>query len=353
LDLARDSLRVLSTPIEKAVRGVSDVADQAVALRQKSRFLSAPDAFHQVLRKAEDAANGKKVPFVTTGLARLDEALGGLHPGNYIVYAGRPGMGKSALALRTALRASLPCQEAPDGRPVLFFSLEMQQSELLERAACEIDFDRHPNDPLSYSWFRKGALKHHQIERAARAGQYITPNLSIFDRGGMSITDMTAVAVQHAKQAKTMGVVIIDHIHMAAAGDRYKGSKVQEVTETSKGVKALAKLLDWPVVALAQLNRGVETREDRRPGLSDLRESGSIEEDADAVIGLYREAYYVQKKMPAAREHDPRWNEWLADFQPVRNVLELAVLKNRHGEETTLKLFCDMRASAIRDEAPR
>jgi len=352
LDLARDSIRVLSTPVEKALRGVAEVGDQALALRQKSRFTTAPDAFDEMVRRAEDAANGKTVPFVTTGLDRLDEALGGLHAGNYIVYAGRPGMGKSALGMRTALRASLPCQQAPEGRPVVFFSLEMQQGELLERAACEIDYDRNWRDPISYSWLRNGRVKLHHVERIARTRDAITTNLSIYDRGGMTIADMAAIAMQHAKQAKVMGLVVIDHIHMVAAGDRYRGTKVQEVTEISKGIKNLAKSLGWPVVALAQLNRGVETREDKHPTLSDLRESGSIEEDADCVVSLYREAYYIDKKRPAAGSHDPRWNEWLAEYEPVRNKLELGVLKNRHGAETSLQVFCDMRASAIRDDAP-
>jgi replicative DNA helicase len=300
-----------------------------------------------MLRRAQDALEGKTVPAVTTGLAKLDEVFGGLQAGDLAVYAGRPGMGKSAMLMTTALGA------ARQNRPVIVFSLEMSQERLLERMGCDIDFDTHHLDPLSYHWFRKGDLRPYQVERMAQAVRRMPDNLKIFDRGDLTIHEIAALARAEAQRSSRMGVVVIDYLQKVRATDRYAGNKVQEITEISGAAKALAMRIGWPVVVGAQLNRGVESREEKTPTLSDLRESGAIEQDADQVVGLYRPAYYIGKRRPAGGSMDPRWHAWQAEYEPVKNHLDLFVLKNRHGEENSVKVHCDMRASAIRDEEPR
>lgn len=330
--------------VTEIMRPIVEVADRAAVTGGKRDFIPVAEAAQDMLRSAQSALEGKAIPSVSTGLKGLDDALGGLQAGDLAVYAGRPGMGKSALLMTTALAASR------QGRPTLVFSLEMNQVRLLERMACDIDFDTHPHDPLSYHWFRKGEARAHQVERLARAVAGIPNHLTIYDRGDLTIHEIAAISRSHAQRSSIMGVVIIDYLQKVRATDRYKGNKVNEITEISGAAKALAMRIGWPVVVGAQLNRGVEQREEKRPSLSDIRESGSIEQDADQVVGMYRPAYYVEMKKPAARELDPSWPEWQGEYAAVKNQLDLIVLKNRHGSQESVETHCDMRASAIRDK---
>jgi replicative DNA helicase len=248
--------------------------------------------------------------------------------------------------MTTAIRSAM------EGRPVLFFSLEMTQERLLQRVGCDLDYDENPRSPLSYSWFRNGSAKHEDIRRLAQALVRLPESLTIFENGSLTIQEMAAIARSHAARSNTMGVVVIDYLQKVSAGDRYKGNRVQEVTEISGAAKALAMRLKWPVVVGAQLNRGVENRDEKRPNLTDLRESGSIEQDADAVVGLFRPAYYIEKRKPALGQADPGWAAWETEWESERNRLDLLVMKNRNGAEDSLSVFCDMRASAIRNEPP-
>lgn len=331
----------------KAMRSVLDVADHVADTLHKRATVSLRDAADTMLRKAEDRANGKTVEAATTGVEALDKAIGGLQGGDMVVYAGRPGMGKSCLLAATALRSAM------SGRPTIFFSLEMTQERLLQRIGCDLDFDTSPGHPLSYSWFRNGSAGHDDIGRMAEALTALPENLTIIENGSLTIQEVAAHSRAFAHRHDGMGVVVVDYLQKVNAGDRYRGNRVQEVTEISGAAKALALALKWPVVLGAQLNRGVESRDEKRPALTDLRESGSIEQDADAVIGLYRPGYYIDKKKPALGRSDPGWAAWEADWEADKNRLDLLVLKNRNGPEDALSVFCDMRASAIRSERPR
>jgi replicative DNA helicase len=326
---------------------VLEVADRAAATVGKRQHVPVREAADAMLRAASDRAAGRAVVAATTGLNLLDEAIGGLQGGDLIVMAGRPGMGKSALLATTALRAAM------EGRPALFFSLEMTQERLLQRIGCDLDYDAHSHRPLSYSWFRNGSAKHEDVARLGEALKRLPESLTIFENGSLDIHEIAAISRAAAARSNVMGVVVIDYLQKVNASDRYRGNRVQEVTEISGAAKALAMKLKWPVVVGAQLNRGVESREEKRPTLSDLRESGSIEQDADVVIGLYRPAYYIEKRKPALGRADPKFSDWEAEYEPEKNRLDLLVMKNRNGAEDSFNVFCDMRASAIRDGAPR
>lgn len=344
---AADALNRPGTGVMEALRPVLDMADHAMQVLGKRDHMPIRAAADAMLRNASDRAAGRCQVAATTGVTLLDESIGGLQGGDLVVFAGRPGMGKSALLMTTALRAAM------EGRPVICFSLEMTQERLLQRIGCDLDFDEHPYAPLSYSWFRNGSANHEQVARLGEALKRLPENLTIVENGSLDIHDITAQARAFAARHQAMGVVVIDYLQKVSAGDRYRGNRVQEVTEISGLSKALAMQLKWPVVVGAQLNRGVESREEKRPNLSDLRESGAIEQDADAVIGLYRPAYYVEKKKPATGRADTAWDAWEIEFETVKNRLDLFVMKNRNGAEDSFDVFCDMRASAIRDGRPR
>lgn len=350
IDAAQQVQQALASPscgIIEAMRPMLDMADHAAGMLGKREFVSIRDAADAMLRSASDRAAGRCEVAATTGVNMLDEAIGGLQGGDLIVYAGRPGMGKSALLMTSALRTAM------DGRPVLFFSLEMTQERLLQRIGCDLDYDENPGHPLSYSWFRNGSAKHEDIARLGEGLKRLPDTLTIYENGSMTIHEMAAIARSAAARSNVMGLVVIDYLQKVSAGDRYRGNRVQEVTEISGAAKALAMRLKWPVVVGAQLNRGVESREEKRPNLTDLRESGSIEQDADAVIGLYRPAYYIDKRKPALGQADPGWGAWEAEWEGNKNRLDLLVMKNRNGAEDSLSVFCDMRASAIRNDEPR
>lgn len=343
----QEALAMPGGGIIEAMRPMLDMADHAATVLGKRQFVSIRDAADAMLKSASDRAAGQAVVAATTGVNLLDETIGGLQAGDLAVYAGRPGMGKSALLMTSALRSAM------EGRPVLFFSLEMTQERLLQRIGCDLDFDTHAGRPLSYSWFRNGTAKHDDIARLGDALTRLPDSLTIIENGSLDIHEIAAMSRAHAARHNVMGLVVIDYLQKVSAGDRYRGNRVQEVTEISGAAKALAMRLKWPVVVGAQLNRGVENREEKRPNLTDLRESGAIEQDADCVVGLYRPAYYIEKRKPATGKADPGWAAWETEWEGEKNRLDLLVMKNRNGAEDSLSVFCDMRASAIRNDEPR
>jgi replicative DNA helicase len=350
LEAAKVSQEALGDPsfsITDALRPIAEVIDHAAEISGKRDAVSVRSAAAATLVEAQDRAAGRSAPAATTGLEKLDKAIGGLQAGDLIVYAGRPGMGKTALLMTTAMRAAM------NSRPVLFFSLEMTAGRLMQRAGCDLHYDDNAANPLSYSWFRNGTADHEQVALLGQAFTRLPDCMEIIDNGAITIQEIAALSRAFAARHSVMGVIVIDYLQKVSASDRYRGNRVQEVTEISGAAKALAMRLKWPVVVGAQLNRGVETRDEKRPNLFDLRESGSIEQDADAVIGLFRPAYYVEKRKPALGEIDAGWAAWELEYNSQKNQLDLAILKNRNGAEDVLSLFCDMRASAIRDERPR
>lgn len=336
-----------ATPIQ-CLTGVLEVAGIAADKEaRRAGYLALPDALDEVMREAENASNGIRPPSVPTGLRGIDNVVGGLQAGNMVVVAGRPGSGKTVVLAEFALAAAIA------GKPVILFELEMSRRDIIHRLICNIDYDtRGAAPPLSYNRMRNGRLWAGELERMDIAQRKLRDlPLKIFDSAGMTLTEIGAHAERFVDEAKDIGLIAMDYLQIVVPSDRYLGSKVAEVTETSNGTKRLAKKLGWPVAVGCQLSRAVEARpsKDRRPTLSDLRESGAIEQDADIVFGLHRPAYYVEQRRPINGRKDPGWIEWLSELDECRNDLELCVLKNRSGPTALVKTFVDIGAAAVRN----
>ena len=261
--------------------------------------------------------------------------MGGLQPSDLLILAGRPGMGKTALgtnmafhAARTYIQDLEAGAEMPRGAPVLFFSLEMAAQQLSARILAEqteIEMWKIRNGRFSESEWEKFVLCMQDLS---------TLPLYIDDTGGISIAQIAARA-RRLKREKNIGVIIIDYLQLVEPSRRAE-NRVQEITEVTKGLKALAKELNVPVLALSQLSRGVDSRDDKRPVLSDLRESGSIEQDADVVMFVYREEYYLKNTQP--REGSEEFLAWQSDMERVHGRAEVIIGKQRHGPTGTVEL---------------
>jgi replicative DNA helicase len=282
---------------------------------------------------------------VTWGLRALNEMAPCLKPGALVVLAGRPGMGKSAIAEASMLRA------ARAGSRILFFSLEMTAEDLAARAIADLCYDRR--QPITYSDLQRGKVADADWDRIEDARRLLqTIPFVIDEQPAITVSQIAARARKEQQRLErlsaTLDVVVVDHVHIMAATNRYAGSRVNEVSEISAGLKALAKELRIPVLALAQLNREVENRENKRPQLSDLRDSGSIEQDSDAVIFAYRQEYYDEKPCSDPQEEIVRQER----LSSVKNILELIVAKQRGGPTGTVRVRFDAACNHIDDLAP-
>lgn len=275
-----------------------------------------------------------------TGLTDLDRLLGGLLPSDLIVLAGRPGMGKTALATNIAFNAASRYRmeengegesKVVDGAKVGFFSLEMSSEQLATRILAEQT--EIPSDKL-----RRGEVRDSDFGRIVRASQEMEAlPLFIDDSPELTVAGLRARA-RRLKRRHGVSLIIVDYLQlMRPTSSMRLNNRVQEVSEITQGLKALAKDLDVPVLALSQLSRAVEQRDDKRPQLSDLRESGSIEQDADVVMFIYREQYYLARRQPAdgTVEHA----EWQEKMDRVHNHAEVIVAKQRHGPIGKIDLY--------------
>ncbi|MBT3767444.1 MAG: replicative DNA helicase [Rhodospirillaceae bacterium] len=282
----------------------------------------------QAAHKREGALAG-----VTTGLIDLDKMLGGLHPSDLIILAGRPSMGKTALATNIAYNAAYSYLQSngEEGAVVGFFSLEMSAEQLAARIISE-------QTNISSDRMRKGELSNDEFSRLVVGSQqlYKTP-FYIDDTPALTVSALRTRARRLKRQHK-LGLIVVDYLQLIAGNPTSRNDgRVNEVSEITRGLKTLAKELEVPVIALSQLSRAVEQREDKRPQLSDLRESGSIEQDADIVSFIFREEYYLDRSEPMQRpdEKDDHFIEkrdrWEQRLNNVRNVAEVLVAKQRHG----------------------
>lgn len=313
--------------------------------RHHSTFTLRQAAQTSVERMQWGLQNPGKLSGVSWGISDLDRMTNGLQRGEVTVLAGRPGMGKSALATSSAL------QTGRAGNSVILFSQEMTAQSLADRAIADSLFDK-AGRRITYFDIARGNLSNLEGERVVDASRSFEGlPIRIDEQPSLSISQIAARArkyKQHLEQkGTTLDLVIVDHMHITKASERYSGNRVSEVTEISGGLKAIAKELHVPVLALAQLSRKVEEREDKRPVLADLRDSGSIEQDADAIIFLFREEYYLRSP-----HHDPIENEKrIARLADVENQLEVIVAKQRNGPTGSLMLFCDIACNAVRNFA--
>lgn len=274
------------------------------------------------------------------GIPSLNRATRGMTPGAFVVAAGRTGMGKSTFGLAVSLKT------AAAGHGAYFVSLEMIDQELGSRALAATAYSA--DAPLSYESIAKGDLTAVQFDRLASAQARLNRlPIEIEQEPSLSVAQIKArarrVAQDMEKAGRKLEVIIVDHIGLVRVSDRYRGSKPAEIAEVTAELKVLAKSAGVCVIGLVQLSRAVEGRDDKRPSLADLKWSGSIEEDADVVIGLYREAYYLNKKANKSEEEINK----LIDTQ---NKLEAVILKNRGGREQIVDLFCDIGCNVIDDQ---
>ncbi len=292
--------------------------------------------FSQALTTALDQAEmafkrDSHVVGVTTGLEDLDKWLGGLHPSDLVILAGRPSMGKTAIATNIAFNAAIAALNAKEGAPVAFFSLEMSAEQLATRILSQ-------ETGISSDRIRRGEIAKDDFIKFAEASRTLSQlPLYIDDTPALSLTGIRTRARRLVRQRK-IGLIIIDYLQLLHVASRSKSdSRVQEISEISRGLKALAKELNVPILALSQLSRAVEQRDDKRPQLADLRESGSIEQDADVVLFIFREEYYEARKVPP--EGTEKYVEWQQRMAQVYNKTDIIVAKHRHGPVGTVKLF--------------
>jgi replicative DNA helicase len=300
---------------------------------------------------------------LATGLATLDRQMGGLQPSDLIILAGRPGMGKTALATNIAydIASNYESQHQPDGRKktisggiVGFFSLEMSAEQLATRIISH-------ETQIPSNAIRRGDIKPFQYDAMVDATRNLqnTP-LYIDDSGGLTIAQLASRA-RRLKRQRGLDLLVIDYIQLLQGTTRRSSeNRVQEVTEITTKLKALAKELNVPIIALSQLSRQVESRDDKRPQLSDLRESGSIEQDADVVLFVFREAYYLKNREPAKIKDNletPEHKIWEEEYNKVKGVAEVIVAKQRHGPTGTVPLqfegeFTRFTSLAVAEELP-
>ncbi len=293
--------------------------------------------FRSVMARAVEAANTAhklqgRLRGISTGLVDLDNKLGGMARSDLIILAGRPSMGKTALATNIAWHVATHPFTDTDGiekaAPVGFFSLEMRDEQLVTRIlAEETGFASHR--------ISRGLLSNSEIEDVIRRGRELDAPLYIDQRGGISIAQLTARA-RRMKRLFGIELLVVDYLQLLQGS---KKERVQELTQITTGLKALAKELDIPVLALSQLSRQVEGRTDKRPQLSDLRESGSIEQDADVVMFVFREEYYLERAKPS--DDGPEFSEWQRKFLASQGLAEVIIGKQRHGPTGTVSVAFD------------
>jgi replicative DNA helicase len=302
-------------------------------------FQSFETALTEAISIAQSAyQRGGGLSGVTTGLRDMDGKLGGLHPSDLIILAGRPSMGKTALVTNIAVNAAksyVPekaadgTYKAKEGARVGFFSLEMSSDQLASRILAE--FSGVASDKI-----RRGDISERDFEEIYDASSKLEQlPLYIDDTGGLTIAQVAARA-RRLKRMQGLDLLIIDYLQLLAGSKKVSEGRVQELTEITTGLKALAKELSVPIIALSQLSRQVENREDKRPQLSDLRESGSIEQDADVVMFVYREEYYLGRSEP--REGTTEHLEWQQKMDDVMGMAEVIIGKQRHGPIGTIRL---------------
>ena len=335
---------------------IEDAERRLFAIAEQGRNGGGFEPFGEALSKAIDmAANAYArdghLSGIATGLETLDFKMGGLQKSDLVVLAGRPAMGKTSLATNIAFNIAKvyePAQnadgtlEAANGGVVAFFSLEMSGDQLATRIIAE-------QARISSSKIRRGEITQDEFDRLTdRAQDFSRVPLYIDQTGGISIGQLAARA-RRLKRTSGLDVMIIDYIQLMQ-GNKRTDNRVQEITEITTGLKALAKELNVPIIALSQLSRQVESREDKRPQLSDLRESGSIEQDADVVLFVYREEYYLQNREPEMGSEE--YVQWEAKFEQARGKADVIIAKQRHGPTGTATLSFTPEFTLFADLAP-
>ncbi len=325
------------TIIEETEKTLFDLAERG---NFNSSLIKFDEAMRQTIDMASNAyKNEDGIVGVPTGLTELDGRLGGLHKSDLVIIAGRPSMGKTALATNIAFNSAKYIQDNAKKSCVAFFSLEMSSEQLSTRIIAE-------QSRIKSNDIRRGKISEEQFDKFIETSKNISElPLYIDETPAITIAALSNRA-RRIKRLFGLELIVIDYIQLMRANFAREG-RVQEISEITQGLKALAKELSVPVLALSQLSRAVEQRDDKKPQLSDLRESGSIEQDADVVMFVYREAYYLQNKepRPATVEHA----EWQAKMNEVSHLAELIIQKQRHGPTGTVMLEFEAMFTKFKD----
>jgi len=324
--------------IQNAEKSLFDLAERG---HFNQSFMKFESALKQTIEMAKNAyQNEEGIVGVPTGLADLDSRLGGLHKQDLIIIAGRPSMGKTALATNIAFHAAKNIEKKETKSTVAFFSLEMSSEQLSTRILSEQSKIRS-ND------IRRGKVSEKEFE------QFIETSKNIFELP-LYIDETPAITIaaisnrsRRIKRLYGLELIVVDYIQLMKSNTTKEYNRVQEISEITQGLKALAKELDVPVLALSQLSRAVEQRDDKKPQLADLRESGSIEQDADVVMFVYREAYYLERKEPTlgSVEHA----EWQQKMDEVSRLAEIMIGKQRHGPTGNVKVEFEAMYTKFKD----
>jgi replicative DNA helicase len=352
MSLRRDLIRIgedmvnvaFDAPVDFTPRTqIEDAERQLYELAESGRYDGGFQRFSQALTTAVDMAakafqRDGSLSGIATGLRDLDTKMGGLQASDLIIVAGRPGMGKTALATNIAYniakahRAEVQADgtmKSVNGGIVGFFSCEMSAEQLATRILAE-------QTSIASSMIRRGGISEADFEKIRDYSiELQSLPLYVDETGGLSISQLTARA-RRLKRQKGLDMIVIDYIQLLQGSGKKSDNRVQEVTEITTSLKALAKELNVPIIALSQLSRQVENRDDKRPQLADLRESGSIEQDADVVIFVYREEYYLANKEP--RIGTPEYEKWQLDMSLVHGKAEIIIGKQRHGPTGTVEV---------------
>jgi replicative DNA helicase len=306
---------------------IEDTEQSLYQLAERGNFSQSYMKFNQALDQTIEMAtlamkSDQGIVGVPTGLTDLDEKLGGLHKSDLVIIAGRPSMGKTALATNIAYHAAKTIFDRNEKSSVAFFSLEMSSEQLSTRILSE-------QARIQSNDIRRGKATEEQLNR------YIETSRNIYELP-LYIDETPAITIsalcnraRRLKRLFGLNLIVVDYIQLMRTSSKRNDGRVQEISEITQGLKALAKELKLPVLALSQLSRAVEQRDDKIPQLSDLRESGSIEQDADVVMFVYREQYYLEKKQPklGSIEHA----EWMSKMNDINGLADIIIGKQRHG----------------------
>ena len=341
LDQASSSTEITTSGEEMIQNAEKSLFDLAERGHFNQSFMKFERALKQTIEMAKSAyQNEEGIVGVPTGLTDLDNRLGGMHKQDLVIIAGRPSMGKTALATNIAFHAAKNIEKKGLKSTVAFFSLEMSSEQLSTRILSEQSRIRS-ND------IRRGKVSEKEFEK------FIETSKNIFELP-LYIDETPAITIaaisnrsRRIKRLFGLELIVVDYIQLMRSSGRKEYNRVQEISEITQGLKALAKELDVPVLALSQLSRAVEQRDDKKPQLADLRESGSIEQDADVVMFVFREAYYLERKEPTlgSIEHA----EWRQKMDEISSLAEIMISKQRHGPTGNVKVEFEAMYTKFKD----
>ena len=362
LSLRRELIRLSQDiALQAANPNIDDSANSQIEMAESKLFLLAetgeinkgPMAFSDSLNETISSAEAAhkrdgQLSGITTGLKAMDELLGGLHKSDLIIIAGRPSMGKTALATNIAFQAAKKYKTESDDA-ILFCSLEMSSVQLTNRILAE-------QAKISSEKIRRGQLSNDEFMNLVRASQSIQDRKLFIDETPALSVPQLRTRARRIKRTQGLKLIVLDYLQLMSAINN-SGNRVQEISEITQGLKAIAKELDVPVVALSQLSRAVEQREDKRPQLADLRESGTIEQDSDVVMFVYRQSYYEERAEPrkTGAETDDKFHnrylEWQQTLEKVQNTADVIIAKQRHGPIGNIKLHFEASLTKFSDLA--